>query len=99
MQSHTAEKKKINKKRQQQHLSRVAYATGEVIMNTHKGFIACVADIEFSIWVSDGKSGWLVMPRDFVASSVFARPHALKFASFTFKNLMRGRLVATLKYK
>ena len=34
MQSHTAEKKN-NNKRQQQHLSRVAYVTGEVI-NEHE---------------------------------------------------------------
>ena len=39
------------------------------------------------------------MPRDFVANSVFARPHALKLASLTFKNFMRGQLLATLRYK
>lgn len=29
----------------------------------------------------------------------FARPHALKLASLTFKNLMRGQLVASVRYK
>ena len=33
------------------------------------------------------QSGEISRPRDFVTSSIPARPHALKLASLTFKNL------------
>ena len=38
------------------------------------------------------------MPRDFVARSVAAGPHALKLVFAHFKELMRGRLVASLAF-
>ena len=43
-------------------------------------------------------SGQKSRPQDFVARSVIARSHAsaLKLASLTFKNLMRGGLAASL---
>ena len=56
----------------------------------------------FPAWIGNTieiHSGETSRPRDFVASSVVARPHALKLASLTFKNFMRGQLLATLRYK
>ena len=44
----------------------------------------------FPAWISNMiqiHSGKTSRPRDFVARSVAARPHALKLASLTFKNL------------
>ena len=38
------------------------------------------------------------MPRDFVARSVAAGPHALKLVFAHFKELVRGRLVASLAF-
>ena len=49
---------------------------------------------EFIIWFKSIRAKR--RPWDFVPRSVTGRPHALKLASLTFKNFLRGPLVASL---